>query len=152
MMLGLGARISSRSMCSLVRTLGSLLVRKTSAVAMSLWRMSSPSGEVRSRPRLCLPRLECSSSTWTSVGHHRQAARRQAAHGVAALDVLDLDDLGAPGGEQGRRGRHERVLGDLEDADAFQDCGHELQPLHGMRTLFPLALVQSPICAEASNL
>ena len=50
--------------------------------------------------------------------------RGQAAHGVAPLDVLDLDDLGAPVGEERRRGRHEGVLGDLEDADAFEDGGH----------------------------
>ena len=52
------------------------------------------------------------------------AGRREAAHGVAPLDVLDLDDLGAPVGEQRRRRGHEGVLGDLEDADALQHCGH----------------------------
>jgi hypothetical protein len=56
--------------------------------------------------------------------HDRQAAGRQAAHGVAPLDVFDLDDLGAPVGEERRRRGHERVLGDLEDADALHDCGH----------------------------
>ena len=52
------------------------------------------------------------------------AARREAAHGVAALDVLDLDHLGAPVGEQRRRRGHEGVLGHLEDADALHHCGH----------------------------
>ena len=46
-----------------------------------------------------------------------------------ALDVLDLDDLGAPVGQQRRRGRHEGVLGDLEDADALEDCGHGRAPV-----------------------
>jgi len=52
------------------------------------------------------------------------AARRQPPHGVAALDVLDLDDLGAPVGEEGRGGGNEGVLGDLEDADSLHDGGH----------------------------
>src|ERR1700722_205417 len=68
MMSGLWALTSSTSTWSLPRTLGSLLVRKTSEVAMSLWRISSPSGVVRSRPRLFLPRFECSRRTWTSSG------------------------------------------------------------------------------------
>src|SRR5205085_7893891 len=51
-------------------------------------------------------------------------AGRQAAHGVAPLDVLDLDDVGAPVGEERGRGRHESVLGHLEDADALQDGCH----------------------------
>jgi hypothetical protein len=56
--------------------------------------------------------------------HDGEPAGREAPHGVAALDVLDLDDLGAPVGEQrGGRG-DEGVLGDLEDPDALHDCGH----------------------------
>ena len=54
---------------------------------------------------------------------HR-AAGGEAAHGVAPLHVLDLDDLGPPVGEQGRRGGDEGVLGDLEDPYALHDCGH----------------------------
>ena len=73
---------------------------------------------------LCLPRLECSSRTWTPSPEVDDAARGQAPHGVAPLDVLDLDHLGAPVGEEGRRGGHERVLGDLQDPDALHDCGH----------------------------
>ena len=42
------------------------------------------------------------------AGEHRHAGRRQAAGGVAAGDVLDLDDLGAPVAEDGRRGRARR--------------------------------------------
>ena len=86
--------------------------------------MSRPSSVVRSSPRLFFPRFECSSSTWTSVLHHADAARQQPAHGVAALDVLDLDDLGAPVGEEGGGRRHEGVLGDLEDADTLHHGGH----------------------------
>ncbi len=52
-------------------------------------------------------------------GH--DAARGEAAHGVAALGVLDLDDLGAPVGQDGRGRRHERVLGHLQDANTFHD-------------------------------
>ena len=52
-------------------------------------------------------------------GH--DAAGGQPAHGVAALGVLDLDDLGAPVGQDGRRRRHEGVLGDLEDANTLHD-------------------------------
>src|SRR3954454_6261364 len=66
MMLGLCARTWSTLMPSRPRTPGSLLVRNTSHVAMSLCRMSSPSGERRSSARLFLPRFECSSSACTS--------------------------------------------------------------------------------------
>ena len=52
-------------------------------------------------------------------GH--DAARGKAAHGVAALGVLDLDDLGAPVGQDGRGRRNEGVLGHLQDANAFHD-------------------------------
>src|SRR4051812_6915179 len=66
MMFGLWARICSTPISSLARTLGSLLVRKTSDVATSWWRIPRPSGDVRSRPRLFFPRLECSSRACTS--------------------------------------------------------------------------------------
>ena len=79
---------------------------------------------VRSSPRLFLPRFECSSSTCTSVLITPTPRRQQAAHGVAPLDVLDLDDLGTPVGEQRRRRGHEGVLGDLEDPHPFHDGGH----------------------------
>ena len=52
------------------------------------------------------------------------AGRAQAARGVAPGDVLDLDHLGAPVGEDGGRRGHEGVLGDLEDADALHHIGH----------------------------
>ena len=71
-----------------------------------------------------MPRLECSSSTCTSVRNGDDAAGRETAHRVAALDVLDLDHLGTPVGEKRRRGGHERVLRHLEDAHAFHDCSH----------------------------
>jgi hypothetical protein len=58
------------------------------------------------------------------------AARRQAPHGVAPLDVLDLDDLGPPLGEQRRRGRDERVLRHLQDPNALHDRRHR-DPPHG---------------------
>ena len=62
------------------------------------------------------------------VGHDGEPGRGQAPHGVAPLDVLDLDDLGAPVGQQRRGRRHEGVLGDLEDADALHHCGHSQPP------------------------
>ncbi len=53
------------------------------------------------------------------------AGGREPAHRVAPLDVLDLDDLRAPVG-QDRRGRgHEGVLGDLEDADTVHHVAHQ---------------------------
>ena len=56
-------------------------------------------------------------------------ARGQATHGVATLGVLDLDDLGTPVGQDGRGGRHEGVLGNLEDANTFHDvCQRRLLP------------------------
>src|SRR5205814_843779 len=58
-------------------------------------------------------------------GHKGSTARGEAAHGVAPLDVLDLDDIGAPIGEERRRRRHEGVVGHLEDSDALQDRGHD---------------------------
>src|ERR1700757_169188 len=61
-MLGLTLRMSSTSMRSLARTAGNLLVKNTSAVAAIRYRMSIPSGELRSSPMLRLPRLECCSS------------------------------------------------------------------------------------------
>ena len=52
-------------------------------------------------------------------GH--DTAGGQSTHGVAPLGVLDLDDLGTPVGQDGGRGRHEGVLGDLEDANTLHD-------------------------------
>ena len=46
---------------------------------------------------------------------------------------LDLDDLGAPVGQQRRGRRHERVLGHLEDADALHHCGHGFPPSDPVR-------------------
>src|SRR4051794_21823176 len=66
MIFGLCSRTWSTLMPSRPRTPGSLLVRNTSQVAMSLCRMSSPSGERRSSARLFLPRFECSSRACTS--------------------------------------------------------------------------------------
>ena len=62
-------------------------------------------------------------------GDHRDLARGQAAHRIAPFDVLDLDDVGAPVGEQCRRRRHERVLRDLEDANALHHCRHVIPPI-----------------------
>ena len=56
--------------------------------------------------------------------HDGEPARCQATHRVASLDVLDLDHLGSPVGEERRCSRHERVLGHFEDADSLHDCGH----------------------------
>ena len=43
---------------------------------------------------------------------------------VSPPGILDLDDVCAPVGQKRRRRRHERVLSDLQDADALQCCGH----------------------------
>ena len=53
-----------------------------------------------------------------------QSGVHQSTHRVAALDVFDLDHFRAPVGEDRGRGRHEGVLGDFEDADAFHHIGH----------------------------
>ena len=72
-------------------------------------------------PMLFLPRLECSRRTCTPRHGRHDAARGEPPHGVAPLGVLDLDDLGAPVGQDRRRGRDEGVLGHLEDANTFHD-------------------------------
>ncbi len=64
-------------------------------------------------------------------GAHRRhdAAGGQSAHGVTAFGVLDLDHLGTPVRQDGRGGRHEGVLGHLEDANTFHDvCQRESLP------------------------
>src|SRR4051812_29403815 len=66
MIFGLCSRTWSTLMPRRPRTPGSLLVRNTSLVAISLCRMSSPSGERRSSARLFFPRFECSSRACTS--------------------------------------------------------------------------------------
>ena len=83
-------------------------------------------GEVEAEAALAAVRvLEQHVHVARDRGHTR---RLESAHRVAALDVLDLDDLGAPVGEECRRRGHERVLRDLEDADAVQDRGHRWLP------------------------
>ena len=52
------------------------------------------------------------------------AGRSETTRRIAAGDVLDLDHLRTPVGEDARRGGHEGVLGDLEDADAFHHVRH----------------------------
>ena len=61
--------------------------------------MSRPSSLVRSRPRLFLPRLACSMSTRDLAAEPGDAGRAEAAGRVTAGDVLDLDHLGTPVGE-----------------------------------------------------
>jgi hypothetical protein len=98
-------------------TLGSLLMRNTSEVAASRWRMSSPSSVVRSSALALLAAVGVLEQR-VHVGRDVDGARgRQPPHRVAALDVFDLDHLCAPVGEEGGRRRHEGVLGDLEDPD-----------------------------------
>ena len=80
---------------------------------------------VRSSPRLFLPRLECSSSGVHVARHLRRCpmeARPRMASPRSTCSILI--DLGSPVGQEGRGGRHEGVLGDLEDADAVHHCGH----------------------------
>ena len=88
--------------------------------------MSRPASLVRSSPRLFLPRFACSMSTRDLAAEPGDAGRAEAAGRVAAGDVLDLDHLRTPVGEDGRRRGHEGVLGDLEDADAFHHVRHEV--------------------------
>ena len=54
------------------------------------------------------------------LGHDGDAGRCQPPHGIAPLDVLDLDDLGPPVRQQRRCRRDEGVLGHFEDAYALQ--------------------------------
>ena len=62
-------------------------------------------------------------------GDQGDAGRGEPPHGVAPLDVLDLDDLGPEVG-QGRRGRRdEGVLGHFQDPHALEHCGHRQPPL-----------------------
>ena len=56
------------------------------------------------------------------VGGH--APRRGVASGVAHHRVLDLEDVGAPVGEDRRRRRHEGVDRHLQHAHAVQRCSH----------------------------
>ena len=86
--------------------------------------MSRPASLVRSRPRLFLPRLACSMSTATLPLNPAMPVEPEPAGGVTAGDVLDLDHLRTPVGEDAGRGGHEGVLGDLEDADAFHHVRH----------------------------
>ena len=127
-MFGLAARIWSTSSPSLVRTPGSLLVRNTSAVASDLVEdlESLRRGQVESDAPLAPVRVL--EQRVDPSARRRDARRGQAPHRVAAFDVLDLDHVGAPVGEQRCRSWHERVLGDLEDAHTIQDCCHFLRP------------------------
>ena len=65
--------------------------------------------------------------------HQGQTGRGQTTHGVTAFDVLDLDDLGAPVRQQGRRRRDKGVLGHLEDPDAPQYSSHYQPPTISVR-------------------
>ena len=56
--------------------------------------------------------------------HGGQAAGHETSHRVAPVDVLDLDHLGTPLGEDRGGSGHERLLRHLEDAYAFHDLGH----------------------------
>ena len=127
---GLAARICSTSMPSFVRTLGSLLVRKTSQVAAISAEDVEPLGRREVEAQALLAPVRVLQQHVDVGAHHADAAGEEASHGVAPLDVLDLDDLGTPVGEQRRRGRHEGVLRDLEYPD----------PLHHGRHRIPLTV------------
>ena len=75
-------------------------------------------------PTLRLPRLGCSISVWRVRVELDAAHVEEAALGIAAHGMLDLDDVGAPVG-QDRAGRgHERELRHLEDPDALHHLDH----------------------------
>ena len=80
-------------------------------------------------PTLRLPRLGCSISGWRLGSSLESAHVDEAALGVAAHRVLDLDDVGTPVGEDRPRRGHERELGHLEDANAL----HHLDQLNPLR-------------------
>ena len=72
-------------------------------------------------PTLRLPRLGCSISGCAVRVELDAAHVDEAALGVAAHRVLDLDDVRAPVGEDRARRGHERELRHLENADALHD-------------------------------
>ena len=122
--------MSSTSMPSRFRTPGALLVRKTSA------RLREPMNDV-----LAFRRREVQGdAALAPVGVLEQdvhgaverlpAGDDQTAHRVAALDVLDLDDVCTPVGEHRGRNRYEGLLRDLENADTRHHARHVLGASH----------------------
>ena len=120
--------MSSSSIFSFLRTRGSLLVRNTSAVAAELVEDVEALGRGEVERQAPLAPVGVLEQRMDVAADRHHAGRGQAAHGVAPLDRLDLDDVGAPVGQEGRGRRHERVLGHFEDADALHHCGHRIPP------------------------
>ena len=75
-------------------------------------------------PTLRLPRLGCSISGCRSGFELEASHVDEATLSVAAHRVLDLDDVGAPVGEDRARRRDERELRDLEDPYALHHLDH----------------------------
>ena len=111
---------------------------------MSLWRMARPSSDGQVEGQAPLAPVGVLEEDVDVVGYDVEAGRGQAPHGVAPLDVLDLDDLGAPVRQQGRGGRHEGVLGDLEDPDTLHDLAHRWTPR-------PFGVVPAAACRPADG-
>ncbi len=137
MMLGLTARTSSTSMPSLRRAWGLKLVRKTSAVAQSLSSSSRPSGVPHVDAHAALAPVRELHHVGDAAGTGRdQAHGGQATLGVAALGVLDLDDVGTPLGEHRPGHWHIRPRGDLDHSDAVHDSHNWFFPLTRFGTGF----------------
>ena len=77
-------------------------------------------------PTLRLPRLGCSISGCRSGFELEAAHVEEAALGVAADRMFDLDDVGAPVGQDRARRRDERELRDLQDPDAVHHLDHSI--------------------------
>ena len=75
-----------------------------------------------------------------AAGAGHESRRHQTALRVAALRVLDLDDVGAPLGEHRARDRHERPRRHLDDANSGQDVLHGIPPT---RTVVCVAVPRS---------
>ena len=99
-------------------------MRKTSAVAASLYEDLESLVRGQVEPEALLAPVRVLEQDVHGRSHHRDPARGETTHRIAPLDVLDLHDLGTPVGEQCRGGGNERVLRDLEDANALHDGSH----------------------------
>ena len=118
--LGLAARISSTPISELRADAGQLVGEEDVGGGRDLVEQLEAVGRREVEPEAPLAPVGVLEQGVDIAAQHGDAGRRQTPHGVAPLDVLDLDHVGAPVGEQGRRRRHEGVLRHLEDAHALR--------------------------------